>query len=326
MLLYLSHNIINDHARRKRITTLIDNFVHYGPNKTHVCLVFEPMGPSAARMVDLLPEKQPAGPFLNRYPKQMVRPMLRQALLALDYLHQNGIVHDDFQPGNLLFSVTGLGESDEACLVQGTGPGDASERVRRRDGKRDLWAPEYLAVDNSLSQFVDTGPGLAVILSDLGGGQFTTTPLFFYLPDRLTLTYDIDEAFFASSPPERDVTPRNLRPPEPIFGDKATASLDIWSFGCLVFEFLTGFCLFHVWGMDSEADDAHLLQLSDKLGPLPSSLLSRWRNANTYYNSEGKMVKNYIGDVPGDLFDPEINMLKQPTLEEYFNQRKPADI
>lgn len=152
--------------------TLLDDFEHRGPNGTHVCLVFEVMGPSAASMMDLLPENQPKRyGRRNRYPLWMARSMLRQALLGLDYLHQNEIVHGDFQPGNLLFSVKGLDAADEARLLQGTGPGAVSEPVRRRDGKSDLWAPRYLALDQPLTEWIDIGPDFTIKISDLGGGE-----------------------------------------------------------------------------------------------------------------------------------------------------------
>ena len=109
--------------------------------------------------------------------------MLRQALLGLDYLHQNEIVHGDFQPGNLLFSVSGLDAVDEACLLQATGPEAFSEPVRRRDGKFDLWAPRYLALNQPLKEFADIGPDFKVKVSDLGGGELPLPhPTFSQLP------------------------------------------------------------------------------------------------------------------------------------------------
>ncbi len=161
-----------EHAGRKHIITLLDDFEHHGPNGTHVCLVFEVMGPSAASMMDLLPENRPKKyGRRNRYPKWMARSMLRQALLGLDYLHQMEIVHGDFQPGNLLFAVSGLDAVDEARVLQGTGPGLVSEPVRRQDGKEDRWAPRYLALNQPLTDCLDIGPDFTVKISDLGGGE-----------------------------------------------------------------------------------------------------------------------------------------------------------
>lgn len=130
------------------------------------------MGPSAATMMDLLPENQPKRlGRRNRYSKWMAWSLLRQALLGLDFLHQAEIVHSDFQPGNLLFSVSGMDTADEARLLQGTGPEDVSEPVRRLDGKPDIWAPRYLALNQPVTEFVETSPKFTINISDLGGGE-----------------------------------------------------------------------------------------------------------------------------------------------------------
>ncbi|KAI9755270.1 MAG: hypothetical protein M1815_005132 [Lichina confinis] len=133
-----------------------------------------------------------------------------------------------------------------------------------------------------------------------------------------------------SRPQGRTATPLALRAPELILGDRRTKSQDIWSFGCLVFEFLTGYALLTVWD-DSEGDpetiDEFFLVLSDTLGPLPSFLRSGWPNASLYYDNEGKMIKNYIGDPPSPpVFDPKTNMVEGFSLEGWFDESKPADV
>ncbi len=93
--------------------TLLEEIKHEGPNGSHTCLVFDVMGPSVASMIaliELLPINQPKFSERARYPAWMAKSMLRQALLGLHYLHQNGIIHGDFQPGNLLFSDQPLNE------------------------------------------------------------------------------------------------------------------------------------------------------------------------------------------------------------------------
>ena len=59
-----------------------------------------------------------------------------------------------------------------------------------------------------------------------------------------------------------------LRSPELIFGGKPSKDQDVWSFGCLLFEFITGGTLFaveHCGDYDDDNDD-HLLQLFDIIG------------------------------------------------------------
>lgn len=161
-----------NHPAKKHIMALLDDFEHQGPNGAHTCLVFEVMGPSSASMVEELPvNKDILFGRTARYPIWMAKSMLRQALLGIDYLHQSGIVHGDLQPGNLLFSVTGLQSVDEKQLSQDYSQRAVSEPVRRLDGKVDLWAPRYLALGQSLTEFADIGPRFQVKISDMEGGR-----------------------------------------------------------------------------------------------------------------------------------------------------------
>lgn len=75
----------------------------------------------------------------------------------------------------------------------------------------------------------------------------------------------------------------------------------------------------------SNANDDHLLQLSDILGPIPSFLLSQWPRANLYFNAEGEKIKNYIGNLPDGL-DPKTFQPESISLEELFDREKPDDV
>ncbi len=93
-----------------------------------------------------------------------------------------------------------------------------------------------------------------------------------------SLTSRSSAAFLDAEPPQSVVTPAHLRAPKSIFGyDPVGKAIDIWSFGCLLFEFLTDMPLFQLPPLrDSREslDDDHLIQLTDILGPLPESLLA----------------------------------------------------
>jgi len=155
------------------ITQLLDEFEHHGPNGIHKCLVFEPMGPSVNTMVEELPQFNPRKWGMKvRYPPQMAKSILKQSLQALAFLHENGIVHGDFQPGNMLFALDDIITEPEDMLWQ---KGDAQTRsisppVQRLDGKQDKWAPRYLCVAQPLVPFTNYTEGFKIKLSDMGGG------------------------------------------------------------------------------------------------------------------------------------------------------------
>ena len=93
-----------------------------------------------------------------------------------------------------------------------------------------------------------------------------------------------------SNPPDRVVTPASLRAPESILGCSVGKGIDVWSFGCILFELLTGLPLFQIPPLndsDELINDDHLIQLTDIIGPLPEGLLSRWTRASKYYDANG---------------------------------------
>ncbi|KAJ4239340.1 hypothetical protein NW757_012860 [Fusarium falciforme] len=101
------------------VTKLLDEFQHNGPNGAHACLVFEPMGPSANTIVEELPQFKPRKFGMKiRYPPPMAKSILKQSLLALEFLQKHGISHGDFQPGNILFALHNIDSTPEEVVRQ----------------------------------------------------------------------------------------------------------------------------------------------------------------------------------------------------------------
>ncbi|KAK2027779.1 serine protein kinase [Colletotrichum zoysiae] len=282
----------------QHVTHLLGDFQHIGPNGIHQVIVIEPMGASVNTMVEELPQFKPRLMTMNvRYPPRMAKSILKQALQALEFLHRNGICHGDFQPGNLLFTLEDLGSKPENVLRQAEDvqTGSISPPVERLDGKKDKWAPRYLCVAQPLAPFTHYTEGFKIKLSDMGG------------------------AFFFTDPPANPVTPVGLRAPELILNKVVDPTLDIWSFGCLVFELITGQPLFCVPGSDFE-DDEHLLTLIERLGDLPEEIWQEWKTSSLYFTPERRLYNCQLGGV-GDGEEPL--MLEQTTMEEAFDEAAP---
>jgi serine/threonine protein kinase len=100
------------------------------------------------------------------------------------------------------------------------------------------------------------------------------------------------------------VTPVALRAPELVQQQPFGSGIDIWSFGCLMFELLTGRSLFalmmlgHDQQEQDETDDDHLVQLNDILRPLPESMMELWPRARKFFGPQRQRLQPYSDDEP----------------------------
>jgi serine/threonine protein kinase len=67
--------------------------------------------------------------------------------------------------------------------------------------------------------------------------------------------------FYANEAPDDPQTAIDVRSPELLLTNKISSSQDIWSFGCIVYRFLTNITLFSLFDMGNfEAlNDSHVL-------------------------------------------------------------------
>ena len=246
------------------------------------------MGPDLNALLLRHPNFQPSkASEEQRFPKQLAKRMLRDVLLGLCFLHSRGIVHADLHPGNVLATICHFEVNTGSIqkLQQLASQGEPLERI---DGKPDPWAPSYLLEPAPLFDSVSFELSPVVKIIDLGAGKPNPNCLYYNMLIRL--------AFFEGHPAPKTVVPVALRAPEIIFNLPLGKEMDIWCFGCLVFELLTGRALF-LWldslsggASDEVTNDEHLIQLSEILGPLPGDMLSKWRRRDQYYGPDGKRL------------------------------------
>ena len=278
---------LQQHPGVSHIMTLLDSFEHQGPNGIHECFIFEVMGSSLESYImdSTLKIVHPSRPFIGpqkqfKYNLLEVKSILRQVLHGIDFLHKCDIAHSDLQPGNILISIKDISSIEESHLAQydedgahfvtvadsglnrfvrtykDNGPSIATEsgspRTKRQKTScsaengnsaqatlQETHKPRYLALKRPLDDIIEPASPIRIKICDMGG------------------------AFFLSSPPEKPITPLNMRSPELVLGHPISQSQDIWSFGCLVFELITSRPLFTVYSldfkkmMDSSEDEDH---------------------------------------------------------------------
>lgn len=94
--------------------------------------------------------------------------------------------------------------------------------------------------------------------------------------------------------------PVALRTPEVVLKAPFDQNIDIWSYGCLLYDFVMGKSLFDPPPLhlspesQNQIYDAHLLEMIELLGPLPSQLLSKWPRSHKYMHPDGEIFNEIV--------------------------------
>ncbi|KAI1303969.1 serine protein kinase [Xylaria venustula] len=278
------------------VTNFLGSFWHDGPNGHHRCLVFEPTGPSIKHRLYQLPQFQPPTASITkiRYPMWMTRSILKNSLRALAFLHEAGIVHGDFHQGNLLFCSDVSKIKDESKDAQPTFP-----LPPLPDGTRDPYSPRYRCNARPLEPSIGTIDDFKNIkLCDLGSSH----------------------SF--NSQPRRAQLPPELQAPEILLTGFVNDTVDIWSFGCMVFELITGCPLFSLhWSPQVDKCDNILLNIFKIIGTFPNGLRQQWSQRHMIVNTRDEFVP------PPWLAGGEHCYIEtRMDLEDFFEHKKPNDI
>ncbi|KAL4807447.1 hypothetical protein BDV18DRAFT_158665 [Aspergillus unguis] len=283
----LKHTKALSHPGRTHYLPLLDKFRFTGPSGIHETLVYEPMAASVQEVKDLLFGDSPL-------PLGMARSILWQTLLGLDFMIANGVVHGDVQPRNLLFT---LGKMDHVPVNE-MAQDEAIPLVPVNGDMEDVQLPKYLVPSDPLMAHLDISQPFKIKITDLGG------------------------SFLPSNPPSEPSPPLQLRSPETIFQKHVSASQDMWSFGCLLFELLTGIALFDLMDhpVTSITNDMHFIDMYNVLGPPETTVRDRqWPDWRMFFKPNGELIWYYPRNRDRD-FDIFGNPT-QYTMEELLDQR-----
>ncbi|MCJ1388327.1 hypothetical protein MMC18_001173 [Xylographa bjoerkii] len=284
----------SSHPGFKHIQKLLDAFEHEGPNGLHTCLVFEPLG----RSFELLTTDQPEGhgPTQSLTPNAM-REASRQLVLAVDFLHSQGLMHRDIQPGNVLlaldYDIDALSEAEINADINLDIPSADDEDEDEDDD--DNYDPTFIEPALQLVARKDNHPLPPTSPSYLVEPTPLPSRISFHNPFHIVLI-DLGAACPADLPNDaRQTYPLGLRSPQVILHLPIDDKADIWALGLTVYQLVTRRTLFSVTVYEDEelTDDSHLESMIMRLGPLPEGLRGVWKRAGKWVDVEGRLKSGF---------------------------------
>ncbi|KAJ7216539.1 kinase-like protein [Mycena pura] len=148
-----------------------------------------------------------------RLPLPLAKRILLHTLRGLAHAHRSGVVHTDLKPDNIFIGNVML-TGDIDSLLQ-------ANSSRRHEAEASYDGIVQAAVSQPLpGPSLEDGMSRTYVLADFGSAQ----PIDQHLTDLITA--------------------ESLRPPEIWLGGPWNEKVDIWTFGCLVFELVVGTRLF----------------------------------------------------------------------------------
>jgi len=206
---HLEANSDTQHPGYKHIPRLLDHFYHDGLNGRSLFLVLERLGPNIHFVIHEASTDW-------RLDLSLSRQISRQLILAVDYLHNRGIVHGDIHVGNILFCI-----SDILQLESDSFEPDAYKVTKYNGGPIDQGVPTH---------YVDS--------------------MWYYqnVCEKLTEVklVDFSSAFFISDPPANSETICTQLPPEILFKKPLSKAIDIWGLACTTNKLVTSQEIFNL--------------------------------------------------------------------------------
>ncbi|KAA6397119.1 MAG: putative Serine/threonine-protein kinase SRPK, partial [Streblomastix strix] len=250
---------------------LLDHFEHEGPNGVHMCMIFEPLG---SNLLSLIKRYNYRG-----IPLPIVKHLCKQILIALDYTHRElSIIHTDLKPENIL-------------LVHSHKLDDVREKLKEQLQLNETDKSKQEEENKSIEQL----KRLAISGSDASEGNdnvYSKINTIFYRSDIMQeikkkkkmekyeiKVVDFGNACWKQKHFTNNIQTRQYRSPEVILGYEYDETSDIFSFGCIVFELLTGDLLFDPHNSeDWDRDEDHIALFIELLGPISkqASLEGKW--------------------------------------------------
>ncbi|EJC99013.1 kinase-like protein [Fomitiporia mediterranea MF3/22] len=288
-------SVIRELSKDKRTSetyclTQNDRFTHPGKEASdgeHICIVTDPLGPSLG---DYKRKRM-------RFTKPLIKKISSDILKGLTYMHGLRIAHTDLKPENVLMD---LGRGSTAFDIDSF---IKNEPARRHHKEKSQGGKPVSAAVSQPFPLPSPEDCLSrnYVITDFGSAQ--------HVNDKKT----------------NHIMPPDLRAPEVILGLQWDEKVDIWAFGCLVFEFVNNQRLIRVDTAAAAFNDKkfgnHVLYqiLAITRDRLPRNTIESSESAKEYLDPNTGWLKDQRGR-------PEVEIMLSDILKGIGALKKPEDI
>ena len=128
------------------------------------------------------------------------------------------------------------------------------------------------------------------------------------------IVIDLGNVEYINDRVQDEIMMRNYRPPENIISDYYDCKADIWTLGCLAYEFITNNYLFEVSRKRNsiDRDRCHLHKMCEYLGKMPKEMSLNCDFSKDLFDKKGNILKRKTCD----FTDIEELLLDESTYEE----------
>ena len=179
--------------------------------------------------------------------------------------------------------------------------------------------PEYRIKYILSSKIIQSIPDEKTQLEYINSLQKDLFKLFLDIDENIKIKIsNFSNACYLNHHFSRDIQTRQYRAPEIILGINYNETVDIWSLGCMVFEMITGDCLFEPRQKNNSfsKDDDHLAQFIELLGKIPKNFALSGTESKRFFTKEGKL---------GRINTLQNRLLKDVLIKKYHIKKKEAE-